>query len=203
METQILSRHHRRRLQTRKLFIQTTLQLVLEKGYDSISIQDITDRADLGRGTFYIHFKDKDDVVWTAFRELFQELEQEAHKKLDRHMPQVEYYGLLNIFHHAEQNRDLYRVMFGGQGSALQTVRVQNLLANVILFDIHNGPQSPEAGFAIPVDIETQMLTGIISRLLFWWLETTNPYSPEQMAAMLYTFLYRKKPPTLQAEGIS
>jgi len=82
------SRHERRRLKTRNLLIQNTLQLVLEKGYDAISIQDITERADLGRGTFYIHFKDKEEVVWTAFRDLFQELEQEAHAKLDRRMPQ-------------------------------------------------------------------------------------------------------------------
>jgi len=78
------SRHERRRLQTRQRLIQTALQLVLEKGYNAISIQDITDRADLGRGTFYIHFKDKEDVVWAAFRDLYQALEQEAHQRRDR-----------------------------------------------------------------------------------------------------------------------
>ena len=63
MNVSPLSRHERRRLQTRRLLMQTTLQLVLEKGFGGVSIQDITDRADLGRGTFYIHFKDKDEVV--------------------------------------------------------------------------------------------------------------------------------------------
>ncbi len=193
------SRHARRRLQTRKILIQTTLQLVLEKGYDAISIQDITDRADLGRGTFYIHFKDKEDVIWTAFRDLFQELEQEAHKQLDRHLPQVEYYGLLNIFHHAEKNRDLYRVMFGGQGSAMLTARVQDFLANVFLYDIQNAPEPPDIDFNLPEEIEAQMLTGVISRLLFWWLEIPNNYSAQQMAAMTYMALYRKNPPALEA----
>ena len=47
--TQSQNRHQRRKQQTRNLLIQTTLQLILEQGYDSISIQDITDRADLGR----------------------------------------------------------------------------------------------------------------------------------------------------------
>lgn len=190
------SRHARRRLQTRNLLITSTLQLILEKGYDAISIQDITDRADLGRGTFYIHFKDKEDVVWTAFQDLFQELEQEAHKQLDRNMPQVEYYGLVNIFRHAEKNRDLYRVMFGRQGSARLTARVQDFLAKVFLYDIRDAPEPPEVNFNIPEEIEAQILTGIISRLLFWWLETQNSYSAEQMAAMTYEALYRKMPPT-------
>lgn len=189
------SRHERRRMQTRKLLIQSTLQLVLEKGYDAISIQDITDRADLGRGTFYIHFKDKEEVIWTAFRDLFQELEQEAHEKLDRRLPQVEYYGLLNIFSHATENRDLYRVMFGRQGSAELASRAQDFLANAILTDIRDASEPPEINFDLPEEIEAQFLTGVISRLLSWWLDTPTDYSAEQMAAMTYMALYRKKPP--------
>jgi AcrR family transcriptional regulator len=191
-----LNRHERRRLQTRNLLIQTTLQLILEKGYDAISIQEITDRADLGRGTFYLHFKDKEDLVWTAFRDLFLKLEQEAHQQLDRRMPQVEYYGLLNIFRHAEKNRDLYRVMFGSQGSAMLTARVQDFMAKVFLYDIRNTPESPEINFNIPYEVESQMLAGLISRLLFWWLDTSKSYTPEQMAAMTYQVLYRKAPPS-------
>jgi AcrR family transcriptional regulator len=195
MDNPPLSRHERRRLQTRALLIQTTLQLVLEKGYEAITIQDITDRADLGRGTFYIHFKDKEEVVWTAFKDLFKDLEQEAHQRLDRRTPQVEYYGLLNIFQHAEKNRDLYRVMVGGKGSAMLTTRVQDFLAEVFLYDIRNAPQPPEVNFNIPEEIEAQILVGVITRLIFWWLETPNDYTPEQMAAMSYQALYRKQPP--------
>ena len=197
-----LSRHGRRRLQTRRLLIQTTMQLVLEKGFGSVSIQDITDRADLGRGTFYIHFKDKDEVVWTAFQELFQGLEQQAHAQLDRRMPQVEYYGLANIFQHADRNRDLYKVMFGGQGSAMLTGRAQDFLANAFLDDIRQAP-APEVDFNVPHEIEAQLLAGVISRLLYWWLATPNKYSPEQMAAMTYEALYRKAPPVVENQGES
>jgi len=195
LDTPPLSRHTRRRLQTRKLLIQTALQLILEKGYEAISIQDITDRADLGRGTFYIHFKDKEELVWDAFHELFQELEKEAHQKLDRRTPQVEYYGLLNIFRHAEKNRDLYQVMFGRRGSAALSARLQDFLAEVFLFDIRNTPVPPEINFHLPEEVEAQMLTGLISRLLFWWLETAKGYTPEQMASMTYRMLYRQEPP--------
>ncbi len=194
------TRHERRRLRTRKLLIETTLQLILEKGYGDITIQDITDQADLGRGTFYLHFKDKEDLVWTAFRDLFEELEQAAHKQYDRRLPQVEYYGLLNIFRHAEKNCDLYRVMFGGQGSAILTARMQDFLAKAFLYDIRNAPASPDINFNLPEEFEAQLLTGVISRLLFWWLETANDYTPEQMAAMTYKALYRKKPPNTSME---
>ena len=196
MDTPQPSRHERRRLQTRRQLIETTMQLVLEKGYDAISIQDITDRADLGRGTFYIHFKDKEEIVWTVFQELFRTLEQDAHRQLDRNAPGVEYYGLLNIFRHAEKNRDLYRIMLGGKGSALLTGRVQDFMAESFLYDIRNAPPPTDNDFDIPPEIESQMLTGMISRLLFWWLETANAYTVEQMAAMIYKVLYHKEPPS-------
>jgi AcrR family transcriptional regulator len=196
MNTPPPSRHERRRLQTRKLLIQTTLQLILEKGFNSISIQDITDRADLGRGTFYIHFKDKEDVVWTAVQDLFQELEREAHQKLDRDTPQVEYFGLLNIYRHVEKNRDLYQVIFGRQGSSILTARAQDYLAKVFSNDIRSAPYPPEVNFNLPEEIEAQLLTGIISRLIFWWLENPNNYTAKQMTEMTYKALYRKNPPS-------
>lgn len=189
------SRHERRRQQTRKQLIETTLKLVLEKGYDAITIQDITDRADLGRGTFYIHFKDKADVVWAAIQDMMREMEQEAHREFDPAMPQVEYYALRNIFRHAQINRDLYRVVFGGQGSAMLAGRVQDLMAGILFFDIRRAPGPRNSEFHIPDDMLAQMLTGLITRLLFWWLETPNKYSAEQMAALTYKMLYRRQPP--------
>ena len=190
-----LSRHARRRAQTRKLLVDSALRLVLERGYESISIQDITDLADLGRGTFYIHFKDKEDAVWAAFQDQFQQLEQYAHRKLDRQMPQVEYYGLLNMFEHAARNRDIYRVMFGSQGSSRLAIRAQDFLVDVFLYDIRNAPPDTERGFNLPHEFEAQLLAGMLSRLFYWWLETDNGYSAEQMATMTYKVLYRKMPP--------
>jgi AcrR family transcriptional regulator len=189
------SRHERRRAQTRQLLIQTTLKLVLEKGYDAISIQDITDRADLGRGTFYIHFKEKADVVWAAIEGMMREMEQEAHREYDRRMPQVEYFALRNIFRHGQNNRDLYRVVFGGQGSAMLAGRVQDLVAKILLYDLQHAPNAGKREFGIPEEMLAQMLTGLITRLLSWWLESPSQYSAEQMAAFAYKVLYRRQPP--------
>jgi AcrR family transcriptional regulator len=195
-ENPSVSRHERRRLQTRNQLIQTTLQLVLEKGYDAITIQDITDRADLGRGTFYIHFKDKADVVWAAMQDMMREIERDAHNQFDPKMPQVEYFGLRNIFLRAEQNKDLYRVVLGGQGSAMLAGRAQEMIANLFLYDIQRASHSRNSELGIPDEILAQMLTGVITRLLSWWLDTPNAYSAVQMAALTYKMLYRRQPPS-------
>ncbi len=191
-----LSRHERRRQQTRRLLVQAAIDLVLEKGYDAISIQDITDRADLGRGTFYIHFKDKEDIVWSAIQDLILEMEQQAHRQFGERPPaQVEYYGLLNIFQHSQKNRDLYRVVFGSKGSASLTGRVQDLLAKILITDIRQRRGSEAARREVPDEFLAQMMTGLVTRLVIWWLETPNEYSAEQMAAMTYLAVYRQAPP--------
>ncbi len=196
MNNSPLTRHQRRRQQTRRLLIQTTVALVLEKGYDATSIQDVTDRADLGRGTFYIHFKDKEDVVWSAIQDLILEMEEQAHRQFKEHVPpQVEYYALLNIFRHSQQNRDLYRVVFGSKGSAALTGRVQDLLAQIFLTDIRERRGSQDSGREVPDVIVAQMMTGLVTRLVTWWLETPNEYSAEQMAGLTYRAVYRKAPP--------
>ena len=193
MTEKSISRHERRREQTRKLLIETTLALILEKGYDAITVQDITARADVGRGTFYIYFKDKTEVFWAAIHSTMCELEQEAHK-LDRTAPQVEYLALKNIFMHAEKNRNLYRAALGYQGSAELAGRIYDLMAKMLLEDIKLGSGQNAAGFHIPEEALAQMLTGLLTRLISWWLESPGSYSAEEMACMVYEMIYRKKP---------
>jgi AcrR family transcriptional regulator len=57
----------RRRVRTRQMLRNALLELIDEKGYESVTVQEITDRADLGRATFYLHFKDKDELLVATF----------------------------------------------------------------------------------------------------------------------------------------
>jgi AcrR family transcriptional regulator len=197
MNQQAKNRHERRRLETCRKLQEATLALILERGYDMLSVQDITERADVGRGTFYIHFKDKEDAAWSVIREGFEATDREAHRVLTesfegRMPPQPEYFGYVNMFRLAEQNRDLYRMMLGGQGSALLTARAQDYIAadlerEALFWPIYEGYEAPR-------QVVAQIVTGAIVRLITWWLETDNDYSAEQMAAMLYETLHHRKP---------
>jgi AcrR family transcriptional regulator len=192
------SRHERRSQQTQKLLIKTTLGLILEKGYDVVTIQDITDRADLGRGTFYIHFKGKEDVVWAAVQEILNELIQELHKRFDRRIPQDRYLALCSVFRHATNNKDLYRAVLGAQGSAKLFGRMQDLVAKALFYDIKNTSSLRLREPNIDQEVLAQMLTGSLTRILIWWLEIPNQYSAEQMAEDTYKIFYRRNPPIIK-----
>jgi AcrR family transcriptional regulator len=194
MKAQEPTRHQRRRMRSRKRLQEAALALVIQKGYDAVTIQDITDQADLARGTFYTHFQDKEDIVGSVILEGVEAAYRYARERRGEHPPQkLEFYYYLNIFKHARENRELFRVMLGGQGSAILTSRAQQFLTAQIMEDI----QAPElfSSFNLPTEILAQVLAGAISRLVIWWLETPNEYTPEQMAAMLYEAMHHRKSP--------
>ena len=63
-----------RRIQRTRQSLRTALlTLIKEKGYDAISIEEITERANVGRATFYLHYKDKEDLLLEEFSEMANE----------------------------------------------------------------------------------------------------------------------------------
>lgn len=75
---------------TRKLLQQAFLELFQEKGFASITIQDITERATVNRATFYAHFPDKYALLDSIMRELFGQV-------LARHLPAAPVWNVQNL----------------------------------------------------------------------------------------------------------
>ena len=67
MSQLVKSKTDRRIQRTRQSLRTALLELIKEKGYDAISIEEITERANVGRATFYLHYKDKEDLLLEDF----------------------------------------------------------------------------------------------------------------------------------------
>jgi len=70
------TRAQRRVARTKAAIEDAFVQLVLERGYDKVAVEDITDRADLARATFYAHYPNKEAVQFSVFNRLTQDLVQ-------------------------------------------------------------------------------------------------------------------------------
>lgn len=187
-----LNRHERRKLRTRGKLKEATLELVLDKGYDEVNIQDIVDRADVGRGTFYVHYQDKQDILWDIIQGGLQASLDEGAKRARDEQERPGYLGYLITFETAAKHQDLYRVMLGSHGSALVTHRVADYLVSSMLQGIENGTYMSE--FDLPSEILAQFTIGALMRLTLWWLETPNKYTPKEMADMIYFLIHRDQP---------
>src|SRR5664279_2433284 len=115
-----LVKRDRRIERTRQLLSKALMDLIVERGYESITIQDITDRANVSRTTFYLHFKDKDELLFASMEKIYDGLVS-GHKGL---MPidvtEADFESVTcnaNDFEHVAEFADFYRAMLSKQGS--------------------------------------------------------------------------------------
>ena len=84
------------------------LQLILEKPFDSVTVQDVLDRAAVGRSTFYLHFRDKNDLLLSQlemFLEIMSTTLSARKERSDRLAPVTE------MFEHIGEQKRIYRAL--------------------------------------------------------------------------------------------
>jgi AcrR family transcriptional regulator len=173
----------RRVERTKRLLQQALVSLILEKRYDKITVQDIIDRANVGRSTFYAHFLDKEDLLISGFISWEHDLDQ--HIQAETHEAEGKDHLLhsLTFFRHAHAERDLYRAMAEGGGldvllAAGRAHMTQHIQAHL---DATLPDRQP---LPIPVPIISNFVTGGLLSILLWWLNNETSYSPEEMNEM-------------------
>jgi len=172
----------RRKVRTRQMLRDALIALILEKGYDATTVEDITNRANLGRATFYLHYRDKDELLMHTLESTFDELVKNL-KPISLGDAASAQAQALIAFQHAAENRDLYRVMLSGQGSGSILRRVREYLATLIQQRMQPMLQElPSDAIPIPIEILAEHIAGSLLTLIVWWLENDLPYSAEYMA---------------------
>src|SRR5688572_21269164 len=109
----------RRVLRTRRTLRNALVELILERGWDEVSVQDVCERADVGRSTFYMHFADKEELLFSGFDDLRKEVRAQLAAQGDAG-PRVLGFAR-GLLEHAHENQRLGRAMFGKRsGQAVQ-----------------------------------------------------------------------------------
>ncbi|MDT5254016.1 MAG: hypothetical protein QOH07_2970 [Mycobacterium sp.] len=157
----------RRVLRTRKLLHDAFLSLVIEKGYEKTTIQDILDRADIGRSTFYAHYRDKAGLLTASFDEMHAQLQRQladipATSSIDVALPAA------LLFEHAYRNQRIYRALCGHQGGAVVQRHLRRLIGD--LLRQHLWPQFSGAGTEVTADVAAEFYTSAALGLLVWWI---------------------------------
>lgn len=194
LDTQPATRNERRRLYTYEQLKAACTELLNEIGYHDLTIRAITERADLGYGTFYLHFADKDDIVWAVIYDASETWRSQVEAEIGHlPFPYREYQSWIYIFRYVELVREGFAALFGSSGSAKLLQRYQDYLAKLHEDNLREGVY--RSGLDLPPTFMGQFITGAILRLMVWWAETPNNYTPEQMASMVYQMAYRQPPP--------
>lgn len=172
----------RRVQRTRKLLRNALMQLVDEKGYDAVTIQDITERANLGRTTFYLHYQSKDELFLDhheGFADMMR-INILSRERLLSDEPQAEYVAFLQEI---SESRDLYITIVQAK-DAKQIMRgvaeqLQRNLENSLREIFTTQPK-------IPIEILVRYTVNAQLSLIEWWVIQRNEYTAHQIGQMLH-----------------
>ena len=193
-------RHARRRSRTRACLLDAARHVLARLGYQAATVADITRAADVGVGTFYLHFRDKDALLRTLLEEGLEELRAEigavvAPLPLERSIPAA----IRALCDALYAHRDLVRIAYTSGGFIDLTRRGQELLAGYL----HQAITAAQAQGLIGEDIDAPLAAGLISGMIIqgamWWFDHPEP-PPAHMADQIIRLLRGGLPPALFAE---
>jgi AcrR family transcriptional regulator len=173
----------RRVRRTQKLLHSALVSLILERNYDSITIQEILNRADIGRSTFYAHFKGKDELLISGIHELRHTLDSAIHTERSpakRHEAVVGF--SLAMFQHASEYREVYHALLNTQGWPVFRQRLEEMFDDIIRRECKTAIQRlKKSDSDVPVDLFVHYLTAGFFSVLTWWLGRRSRLTPPQI----------------------
>ena len=183
-----MAKADRRVGRTRALLQKALIELIDERGYEAITIQEIVDRANVARTTFYVHYTSKDDLFLSCHEAILGEFESGPLRPhpLSREellSPDVPPGMILAYQHLLDARAHLYPVFQGKDGSLILR-RIRDWSAHEI--EVNLRAVFDEADSIIPFDLLANYLAGAQIALMQWWLEKRQPHTAAQLAQMLH-----------------
>ena len=185
-----------RRIQkTKRLLHEALGSLIREKPYDSIVVQEILDRANVGRSTFYMHFRDKDELLISSIHDLLRSVRTaEPPPSRKRYERMIRFSR--PIFEHIHQHRHSGAANMGIRARAIIHEHLQKVVSELIADDVRKEFQpGRKQDRRIPSDLLVQYLASTFILVLNWWVESKRPLPPDEIDALFRSLVL----PTLAA----
>jgi len=161
---------------TQQALVESLLELIVEKGYERTTVEDVLRRADVGRTAFYAHFENKQDLLLHRFAALpwlrgGESLGGEVAAGL---------FDVTFLFEHVADQRELVSALRGTSAfdEALASLRASLLASFTRLLQDRSSNGDVESN----LQLTAQALTGALMQLLTWWIEAGMPETPATMA---------------------
>lgn len=176
---------------TRRMLEDAVLALAANQEFATITVRDIAERAELNRATFYLHYRDKDDVCSQALDGLFNELTAEdrafvaARERISLDSIPI---GVTSVLRHCAERPDLFRRLLADSGSMGFAARLRRYIESGFMqvwsdMGVEATPGSP------PAQMRACSAAASLQGVLQWWLEDDGMISVEVAACWAWTLL--------------
>jgi len=179
------SRAQRRVARTKAAIEDAFVQLVLERGYERVAVEDISARADLARATFYSHYANKEAVLFSVFNRLIEDLMQRIAYQSGP-WNEVRREAIQAAYKHVAEMPDLYRACLSDARTREAYISILSRYAEQNFGDrakaLHREPN-------IPVPVMARGFVGAHVAIMEAWLAGTLKGDVEQLASMALDLL--------------
>ena len=180
---------------TRKSLEAALISLIEEKGYDTITVNDLCSQAGVNRGTFYNHFSEKESLLLACENKFMEELQQVQSKLSDVDVIDIAISVkekepvavLVELFDFLREKYQFLHAVMGSKGDPYFTQRLQEFLADYLVYGIlhEHYRQKPTVFVEYYVAFFASAYVGIIRH----WIETDMQESSEEMALIAVRLL--------------
>lgn len=184
----------RRSAKTKKLLENALIKLMIEKGFDKISIKDLTEEADINRGTFYIHYKDKYDLLEQKEEEVLKEFKEIFNSIVKKYPNNIvlpsNKENLLPIFTYLymyiRENAEFMKVILGSNGDLNFQMKLKNFIESRLAenISINNEFEKLPIKYISAIAVSAQL--GIIQK----WLKSGMQETPQELASFVSNVIY-------------
>ena len=168
-------RADRRVGKTRKALKEALTDLILEKGYEAVSVQDVIDRADVGRSTFYAHYIDKDDLLMA----ILADLEVPGPDSSSWRADDPAFGWTLELFRHFGSGKRLFRAVASGQSGALARRETTERLETLARAELSRLKAARRLD-SFRRELLVRFLVGTFIGFMDWWMREENEHLPPE-----------------------
>ncbi|WP_343032993.1 TetR/AcrR family transcriptional regulator [Chelativorans xinjiangense] len=162
----------RRVARTRALLKQALVELIPERGFAAITVEEICARANVGRSTFYTHYEDKEALRQATMEDHLQKI---GRARGSQHEGDQAFAFSLPMFEHALEFGPLHRALIADRRDAIHD-QLRDKVRKAVRCELAG--RTPDG---IPDQIAVEFLTGAFLALLGWWVESGYPLQPVEL----------------------
>ena len=185
----------RRIEKTQSLLRDALVSLIHEKPYDAVAVTEILERANVGRSTFYTHFRDKDELLASCIHDMLRSVQSAALRSSAKRPERIIWFSF-PFFEYHHQHRRTYKAHMGTRGRAIIHEHLRRVLAELIADDVKKACHGRRKAMGqISPDLLVQYVASTFILVLNWWAESKSPLPPNEVNDLFRTLIL----PTLDA----
>ena len=198
----ILGIYEEKNRKTKQLIQRSFIQILENKSFDTITIGDITKTAQINRGTFYLHYEDKFDLLDHIEQQLFRDLGDHIDKLQSLYSPASTFEKgqeqlASALFNSIKIHAPLLNIFLSNHGRAGFHFRFRDAFSEKVRLNLEKN-EHIHASLKAPMDYLLSFITSAFLGLMEQWIQNGMDKTPEEMTALyidIISFIQKKNQP--------